>query len=244
MANSKAPSPSGLSEHFPLWTPNTVRPYVGTIDGETVPRLLQAFAMDSVWRLMTFRCQHTDTTLRSRVTRNGGIQYVQQCQRCGAKTSNPAPHREALANYGAQPPPRFDDELEERWQLMMEEAREGVMQKFEDEFWAEYRIYLKSQAWKAKCQAVIKRAKGVCEGCCNAPAQQVHHLSYDNVFDELLFQLVALCTPCHTRLHESRTRTHTDPALEAFRRLLLREERRAAARISAGRADAVFEMDD
>ena len=244
MANFKAPNPSGLSQHFPPWTPSTVRPCIGTIDGETVPRLLQAFAMDSVWRLMTFRCQHTDTTLRSRVTRNGGIQCVQQCQRCGKATSNPLPHREALATCGGEPPPRFDDELKERWQLMMDEAREGVMQKFEDEFWPEYQIYLESPAWKAKSRAVIKRAAEVCEGCCNAPAQQAHHLTYDNVFDEFLFQLVALCTPCHTRLHESRSRTNTHPALEAFRRLLLREERRAAARINGGKADAAFEVDD
>src|SRR5690606_1665469 len=47
----------------------------------------------------------------------------------------------------------------------------------------------------------MERAGWICEGCRTRPAEQVHHLTYSHVFDELLFQLVALCEPCHNKAH-------------------------------------------
>ena len=33
---------------------------------------------------------------------------------------------------------------------------------------------------------------------------QCHHLTYENVGEEFLFELVALCSDCHERLHQKR----------------------------------------
>jgi hypothetical protein len=64
-----------------------------------------------------------------------------------------------------------------------------------------YHAYLKSDAWFLKRKKVMLRSGGICEGCRCADATQVHHLTYDNIFNELLFQLVALCDKCHARAH-------------------------------------------
>ena len=63
-----------------------------------------------------------------------------------------------------------------------------------------YDKYLKSKVWRAKRTAVMHRAKGVCEACGEAPPQQVHHLTYDRVGREPLFDLVAVCRECHEQL--------------------------------------------
>ena len=65
----------------------------------------------------------------------------------------------------------------------------------------EYSDYLLSPEWAKRRDAVIERCSGLCEGCGNAPVDHVHHLTYDNIGDEFLWQLVGVCAPCHARAH-------------------------------------------
>jgi hypothetical protein len=46
------------------------------------------------------------------------------------------------------------------------------------------------------------RANNLCEGCGRRRAAQVHHLTYDHVFDEFLWELIAICDECHSRVHD------------------------------------------
>lgn len=63
-------------------------------------------------------------------------------------------------------------------------------------------VYLKSPAWKARREKVMRRADGICEGCLVETATEVHHLTYKHVGDEFLWELRAICRSCHERLHE------------------------------------------
>lgn len=66
-----------------------------------------------------------------------------------------------------------------------------------------YRKYIASSSvWQKKRTAVIARAKGLCERCHRWPAVNVHHLSYANVGDEPLTDLLAVCSKCHEELHQ------------------------------------------
>ena len=47
----------------------------------------------------------------------------------------------------------------------------------------------------------MERAQGLCEGCRRRPATEVHHLTYEHVGDELLWELKAVCDHCHRRCH-------------------------------------------
>jgi hypothetical protein len=68
--------------------------------------------------------------------------------------------------------------------------------------WPElYADYLKSQQWADKRDRVLRRASYHCEGCAQRPAVDVHHLTYEHVTQEFLFELVALCRECHERIH-------------------------------------------
>lgn len=71
--------------------------------------------------------------------------------------------------------------------------------KAEFDLW--YRNYLLTPAWRFKRRLVLARCNGKCEGCAGRPATEVHHLTYDHVGDELLYELVGLCENCHKKAH-------------------------------------------
>jgi hypothetical protein len=61
-----------------------------------------------------------------------------------------------------------------------------------------YPLYLQSPAWREKRQQVLERDSFTCQTCGarNVPLQ-VHHKTYDRVFNESLYDLISLCEPCH-----------------------------------------------
>lgn len=65
----------------------------------------------------------------------------------------------------------------------------------------QYAEYLNSEEWWQRRTRVLERSNGLCEGCRNDEATDVHHLTYAHAGDEFLFELVALCAPCHERIH-------------------------------------------
>lgn len=64
------------------------------------------------------------------------------------------------------------------------------------------RYVLYSAMWSLRRSAVIARAGGCCEGCGRRSAKfQVHHLTYDRLYNEPLEDLQALCPKCHKAKH-------------------------------------------
>ena len=148
-----------------------------------------------------FQCDHAATQLRTRTIRGGGKQYVYQCTRCGEPTSNPVGKEKAIELGGGELPPAFDDELKEAWSRRRSEEVNAILKHDDSKFWDAYSAYLGSAEWAAKRKAVLTRANGLCEGCMRNPPSEVHHLTYEHVGDEFLFELVAVCSSCHDRLH-------------------------------------------
>jgi 5-methylcytosine-specific restriction endonuclease McrA len=64
-----------------------------------------------------------------------------------------------------------------------------------------YHSYLESPEWKEKRRLVIERENGICQGCNSEHIEEVHHLTYTHLYDELLFHLVGLCENCHRKSH-------------------------------------------
>jgi 5-methylcytosine-specific restriction endonuclease McrA len=162
-----------------------------------------------------YSCNHEKSELRKRIVDKGGIQFVKQCVRCGSSTTSPIGTAKALAQNDGNEPPRFDEDLLDKWDRGLKEGWERINREYQEnvkhyeaarkrretEWWTLYKKYLKSPEWMAKREKIILRAQGVCEGCREAKAVHVHHLSYDHMGNEFLFELVAVCTPCHERLH-------------------------------------------
>lgn len=75
----------------------------------------------------------------------------------------------------------------------------------DERWWARYHEYMASPEWRAKRAQVLKRSNGRCETPrCSRRADQVHHLTYVRLGDELLDDLRAICMPCHRIEHPHR----------------------------------------
>lgn len=152
-------------------------------------------------------CQHIETELRVKTISSGVKMCKKQCTFCGAPFGNAVPKQANLPKWDVD---RHDAYLRER-----KAARAAIQSKFiklqaeadatisetSENRRALYEAYRKTPEWQTKRSKVMHRADGLCEGCLEAPATVVHHTTYANICDELLFQLVALCRPCHARAH-------------------------------------------
>lgn len=161
-------------------------------------------------------CVHEHTDIRALKCSNGTIQYVKQCLFCGQKVGS-AISRDAA--FRARGPLEFiapfDEQARDEGQRVLErkrreawerdnQARLTAQAEQRSEWLKRHAEYLQTDAWRAKRAKVLKRAGGVCEGCLEAPATEVHHLTYQHWRAELLFELVALCKDCHQAAHRER----------------------------------------
>ena len=65
----------------------------------------------------------------------------------------------------------------------------------------DYNLYIKSEQWKEKRED-RKFLDGLkCRFCGSAKNLQVHHITYENVPNEDMDDLITLCKSCHEKLH-------------------------------------------
>jgi hypothetical protein len=153
---------------------------------------------------LTENCPNECTKVRFRRAINSVKMFKKQCVRCGVLVGDWIPHAEIVAPDLIEP---IDDDLRkiylENALSLRAEIVKVAAEKERKEFFENYDEYLKSEKWNEKRKAVLRRNFwGNCEGCGVNPSTQVHHLTYDHVYDEFLFELVGLCKNCHDRLHQ------------------------------------------
>jgi len=82
-----------------------------------------------------------------------------------------------------------------------------------------YAEYLKSPQWKRKCKEAKKRAGGKCEECGTTKSRfEVHHKTYERLFNEKPLDLAYLCYECHSINHENK-HTSRDSLSVEFRQI-------------------------
>jgi len=146
-------------------------------------------------------CPDAAVDLRKRTVRGNAVQYVWQCLGCGEAVGSAVAKAVVVELRGTLEVAPFDAGLAAEVRGLERLAAEQAEAIRKAAWFDWYNDYLTSDAWLAKRASVLKRAGGLCEGCGEAAADQVHHLSYENVGAEFLFQLVAICEPCHQRYH-------------------------------------------
>lgn len=68
--------------------------------------------------------------------------------------------------------------------------------------YSNYLVYLKSRKWSRLRRLVRARSNGICQCCKRLEIQRIHHLTYINLFSELLEDLLGVCKRCHKLLHK------------------------------------------
>jgi hypothetical protein len=165
----------------------------------------------SIWEQVKaeYACLCARRELRRQLASNGATAYRYQCQRCGKlseciKKSHPAVL--SLATF----PPWVDTELRATYEKAMTDeagrryiatrpAEYAASQRERQEF---YEAYLCSPEWRGRRKQVLERDAYLCQACRISRATQVHHLTYKHLGNEPLFDLVAVCVPCHERITE------------------------------------------
>lgn len=144
-------------------------------------------------------CAHARTKLWVVVQSNGAEHVRPICENCHYLL--PAlPKQSVGERLSALPRISYRDAVERHH----EHERGAYKERERDRraaFFAKYDEYLRSAAWRDLRSQVMLRAKATCEGCLRSAATQVHHLTYEHVFAEFAFELVAVCDDCHARLH-------------------------------------------
>jgi len=149
-------------------------------------------------------CGSSDTPLRRLVQRNGAEHVVAQCQRCGRRSTFIPKAMVAGLVSDISALPETDRQLRESFKAHELATNHELFSTApaNDSSWNEaYDEYLASDKWARLREKVMTRSAGICEGCLEAPATEVHHLTYKHLGDELLWELVAVCRDCHRRCH-------------------------------------------
>jgi hypothetical protein len=167
-----------------------------------------------------WECGHDLTALRRKVNRGGAVMFGHQCLTCGrvagkwVKRADIAdPH--ALESWDAM----LEESVLARWAETERERRASEAYSRSTRWWQVYRAFMASSYWPEMRRRVLVRAKGVCEACLVNKATQVHHTRYphrppaiealewrpptvEDFARQPLYELRAICYPCHARQHE------------------------------------------
>lgn len=147
----------------------------------------------------------------------GRISLFNQCICCGKKDTSAGalkhdtvPNLKEKINLGEIN--KYDLELLNKKSSTYDNYHIYQKLKFEekkqsDQFHRKYAYdqYIKSDKWKAIRLKVLKRDNYLCKACLEASAQDVHHLTYNNLGDELMYELISVCRDCHfNRIHKNK----------------------------------------
>ena len=167
-----------------------------------------------------------------KLSETGRIMLYKQCQTCGVKsTSGSLKHSEvenlkekiannqikkfsqSLEDSGPTYKRYFEEYSEPFYNKKREKEQEEYQKKREEyeiqkrqeklEWFKEHSEYLQTPQWKSIRQKVLKRDNYLCQGCLESQATEVHHLTYDNWKNELMFELISVCYNCHhNKIHK------------------------------------------
>ena len=63
--------------------------------------------------------------------------------------------------------------------------------------YSDYNTYIRSPEWKAKREKAFQILGRKCQRCGNIKKLEVHHLNYDNLFNESVSDVEIVCNNCH-----------------------------------------------
>lgn len=128
-----------------------------------------------------------------------------QCINCGGSTNRTKPL--SSKKYGNEIRREFDYGSFDRWKESVSSEKEQLSRakknfNFFNSPYYKYVLYLNSPEWKAKRELVFKRDNCKCQKCKIEIADDVHHLTYENLGNEKLSELLSICRECHKKIHK------------------------------------------
>ena len=78
-----------------------------------------------------------------------------------------------------------------------------------------YAAYLCSKSWRKKQNDIKERCNSICEDCRQYAMVDVYHVTYENIGDERLEDLLGLCVACHQKKHPDKKIERKTPPKKA-----------------------------
>ena len=151
-------------------------------------------------------CRHEKTGIIRWVNAGGQTCFNWYCAHCGVKLSSNIPHdlaqQHGVVNSSLDSMASRSKAYVAQRQAHLAKLTEGAAERAQPENREHYDDYLRSDHWRGLRAKIMRRAGGQCEGCLSAPADHVHHRTYENRGNEFAFELIAVCQACHERLHQ------------------------------------------
>ena len=150
-----------------------------------------------------YTCSHSHGKYVKHTYADGSIRIGWECASCFQCITKPLGIKRAIKEFGLTefqilhlPLRMIEIDLDR-----VINVRRELYKKQKQKWWSWYNDYLSSLYWLEKREAVLKRDNNKC--CiCGGLANQVHHLTYQRVGNELLDDLISICAQCHTNLHQ------------------------------------------
>ena len=147
-------------------------------------------------------CEHAQEEPRRFIASNGVVHVRVQCLNCGGLVRVV---KKAELRCDPDQLAEWDEVLRlSYWRRQQDERQaqyEAQREQQSAEWRAQYDGYMNSTAWWQKRERVMARdgyqCQAVLDGRCDGRAAQVHHLSYAHLGKEPLWELMAVCVPCH-----------------------------------------------
>jgi hypothetical protein len=134
-------------------------------------------------------------------TRQDGIQNLRkQCFCCGELSMDLK--KSSVENFDDLR--EFNNDIRYLKNEFYKEVIVGLTRVKNDEAWDKYNEYLNSEKWKLKRKKVFERDNYLCQACLTNESQEVHHLTYTNIYDEPLYELISVCKRCHLKIEQQK----------------------------------------
>lgn len=127
-----------------------------------------------------------------------------QCDICGGclNMKKPLSHEK----YSHLTKGEFSTERFNNWKTSKNSEQEYIFEtsknlKFLNSNYGRYTTHLQSFYWKKIRAQALSRDRNLCQSCKKSAAQDVHHLTYRNLGQEKVEDLLSLCRRCHEIMH-------------------------------------------
>jgi hypothetical protein len=141
-----------------------------------------------------------------RIFTNGMKHWGKQCLNCGKWRSVkqcdvPLRERSILPLFDPDISLKFQDRKQKDYGSSVQSVKQEEYQSEQEKREA----YYKTPAWKMKCMTRrnvnTKLFGGRCEICFENRGHICHHMTYERLYNEWIFDLACVCEECHTGLH-------------------------------------------
>ena len=166
--------------------------------------------IDKHTEVMYTKCSHEkNIAIVPNKISDGRFQLRKQCLNCGILFDSGISREDFEIKYGGVLIPKIelieklDYELKRDFCRILMKKNIDPLNQIANVRKNKYRRYLLSPAWREKRENILKRDSYLCVSC-GQKAQQVHHLTYKNIYNEKESELVSICIDCHNKEHEDK----------------------------------------